>query len=78
MGTPMLAVFFVLQSIMFGQASQVLLVKIKLPLSQWVRWVFSGISRFRPTLRLIWLKMSEKILTGRKTQIKKIIMWAAS
>ena len=35
---------------------------------------FSGISdnsRFRPTKRLTLLKMSEIILTGRKTQIKK-------
>ena len=36
-----------------------------------VRWFFSGISRFHPTLRLTWLKMSEIILTGHKTQIKK-------
>ena len=36
-----------------------------------VRWVFSGISRFRPTLQLTRLKMSKMILTGRKTQIKK-------
>ena len=31
----------------------------------------SDISRFRPTKRLTLLKMSEIILTGRKTQIKK-------
>ena len=36
-----------------------------------VRWFFSGISRFRPTLRLTRLKMSEIILTGRTTHIKK-------
>ena len=30
---------------------------------------FSRISCFRPTLRLSWLKMSELILTGHKTQI---------
>ena len=35
-----------------------------------VRWFFSGISRFRPTFRLTWLKMSEIILTGCKIQIK--------
>ena len=34
-----------------------------------VRWFFSGISRFRPTLRLTRLKMSEIIISGRKTQI---------
>ena len=33
--------------------------------------VFSGISHFRPTLRLTWLKMSKLILTSRKTQIRK-------
>ena len=33
---------------------------------------FSGIARFRPNERLTRLKMSEIILTGRKTQIKKI------
>ena len=32
---------------------------------------FLGVSRFHPTLRLTWLKMSEIILTGRKTQKKK-------
>ena len=36
-----------------------------------VRWLFLGISRFRPTLRLTRLKMSETDLTDRKTQIKK-------
>ena len=36
-----------------------------------VRCFFSGISRFRPALRLTRLKTSEIILTGRKTQIKK-------
>ena len=36
-----------------------------------VRWFFSGISRFRPTLQLTLLKMSELILTSRKTPIKK-------
>ena len=35
-----------------------------------VRWFFSGISRFHPTLPLTWLRMSETILTGCKTQIK--------
>ena len=33
--------------------------------------VFSGITRFRPTLRLARFKMNEIILAGRKTQIKK-------
>ena len=36
-----------------------------------VRWFFSWISQFCPTFRLAWLKMSDIILTGRKTQIKK-------
>ena len=36
-----------------------------------VRWFFSGISRFRPTLRLISSKMNKIILMGRKTLIKK-------
>ena len=39
---------------------------------QVVRWFFSGISHFRPTEGLTQLKLSEIILTGRKTQIKKI------
>ena len=34
-------------------------------------WIFSGISCFRPTFRLTLLKMSEIILMGCKTQIKK-------
>ena len=38
-----------------------------------VRGLFSGISRFRPTLRLARFKMSELILTGRITQIKNKI-----
>ena len=38
----------------------------------WSGGFFSGISRFRPTLlTLTQPKMSEIILTGRKTQIKK-------
>ena len=37
-----------------------------------VRWFLSGISHFCPTYRLTQLKMSEIILTGHKTQIKKI------
>ena len=36
-----------------------------------VRCFFLGISRFCPTLWLTQLKMSEIILMGRKTQIKK-------
>ena len=36
-----------------------------------IRWFFSGISHFHPTLRLTRLKMSEINLTGHKTQIKK-------
>ena len=35
--------------------------------------LFLGISRFRPTYRLTRLKMSELILTGRKTQKRKKI-----
>ena len=33
--------------------------------------VFLGDLHFPPTLRLTWLKMSDIILTGRKTKIKK-------
>ena len=36
---------------------------------------FLGISRFRPTLWLTRLKMSEIMLKGRKTQIKKKNTW---
>ena len=32
---------------------------------------FAGLSRFLPTLRLTWLKMSEIILMSHETQIKK-------
>ena len=39
-----------------------------------VRCFFSGISCFRTTLRLTWLKMSEIIMTCHKTQIKKKII----
>ena len=35
-----------------------------------VKWFFSGIIRFRPTLRMTRLRMKEIILKGRKTQIK--------
>ena len=42
-----------------------------------VRWFFSGISRFCPTYRLTWLKMSEIILMGHKTQIQKIYLETA-
>ena len=38
-----------------------------------VGWFFSWTSCFRPTLWLTWLKMSEIILMGRKTQIKNKI-----
>ena len=44
-----------------------------------VRWCFTGISCFRPTLQWTRLNMSEINLTGRKTQIKKstavVITW---
>ena len=36
-----------------------------------IRWFFSGISRFRTSLRMTRLKVSEIILTDRKIQIKK-------
>ena len=41
------------------------------PMWDKARCFFSGISHFRPTLQLTWLKMSEIILTGCKIQIKK-------
>ena len=44
--------------------------------SKWVvRCFFLGIFRFGPTYWLIRLKMSEIILTGRKTQIKKYTLY---
>ena len=39
-----------------------------------VRCFFLGISHFCPTSWLTWLKMSEIILTSRKTQIKKNVL----
>ena len=56
-------VFFFCFVLFFCETSQLLLAGGQV--------VFSGISCFRPTLRLTRLKRTEIILTCRKTQIKR-------